>query len=61
MSLSELAGRVGLGRMALSNIESAHRKIALSEACDLAEALGVPLLDMLSPAPLVITERIRLD
>lgn len=61
MSLNELAGRVGLGRMALSNIESSHRKVSLAEACDLACALGVPLIDMLSPAPLVVTEQVRLD
>lgn len=60
-SHGDLAERVGLNRMAVANIETHRRRVTLSEAIDLAAELGVPLGDMLSPAPLVLVQEVRLD
>lgn len=61
LSHQELADRVELNRMAISKIEAGTRRVVLAEALALADALGVPLADMLSPNPLVLVEQVRLD
>ncbi len=54
MSQEDLAGQVGIGRSALSEVENGRRCISLDEAVAIAAVLDVPLLDMLSPNPLFI-------
>jgi len=57
---STLGELVDMNRMTISNIEAGRRRITLSEALALADALDVPLADMVAAAPLVVTEQVRL-
>lgn len=45
-SISELARRSGVARLAVSRIEAGQRAVTLGEALDLAHTLGVPLDDL---------------
>ena len=59
MTQADLADRTGVSRMAVSKIETGERRIALAEAVAIAEALEVPLLDMLGSGPLILTTQTR--
>lgn len=48
MSQEDLAAKVGVGRAAINAIEKGSRRVRLDEACDIADALGVPLADLIS-------------
>lgn len=55
MSQEQLGELVGMGRTAIVAVEAGGRRIRLGEACNLADALGVPLGDMIADKPLTIT------
>jgi transcriptional regulator with XRE-family HTH domain len=46
---SELAGRVGLSRASIANIECGRQNVQLHHAYDIAAALGVQVADLLPP------------
>lgn len=48
MSQDDLAHAIGVGRSAVQAVEAGGRRIRLGEACDIAEALGVSLGDLIS-------------
>lgn len=55
----DLGQRTGLGRMAVSRIEAGTRRVNLGDASAIAEALGVPLVDMLGTGPLIVKTETR--
>lgn len=61
MSQQQLADHVGITRSAVSEIETSRRFVRIGEAHLIAEALGVPLADMLSPEPLGLTLTVPID
>lgn len=48
-SAQKLADRSGVTRIAISRIEVGRRRVTLDEAVALADALGLPLADMIRP------------
>lgn len=61
-SQQELADRAGIPhRSALSQMENGRRGIPLAEAVALAEALTIPLHDMIAPGRLLIRQAGPLD
>lgn len=54
LSQEELGARVSMGRSAIQAVEAGARRIRLGEACDLAEAIQVPLGDLIGTAPITI-------
>lgn len=59
LSLEELAQRSGVSRAALSKIERGERDTSLSNAVRIATALGVPLAQLLEPAPTDLVQVVR--
>ncbi len=44
-----LAERAGCSRSSLANVEAARQNLSLRRLCDLAEALGIAVEDLLAP------------
>src|SRR5687768_12078556 len=65
LSLEEVAGRAGLTASAVSRLESGARRLALEHLPRLAEALGVPVDELLAtqppPDPRVHTKPFKLN
>lgn len=54
LSQGELGALVGMGRSAIQAVEGGGRRIRLGEACDLADALGVTLNELIGDQPITI-------
>lgn len=57
LSQADLGQKVGLNKVAVLRIETGERHIRLDEAIRIANALSVPLYQMLRPEPLEFGER----
>lgn len=61
LSQADLANRVGLGRVTVSQIETGARRLYADELDLLCEALEVSLDDLLHRAPATVRHRLGLD
>jgi len=62
LTQADLAGRVGLQRSMISKIEAGEREVDALELYQLADALGVPLVHLISrPAPSMVSRREALE
>jgi ribosome-binding protein aMBF1 (putative translation factor) len=53
-SAQDVSRRSGLSRVAISKIENGDRGVSLGDAVVLAEALGIPLADMVQPGEFTV-------
>lgn len=59
MTQDELARRVGMTRTSITNIESGRQKVQLHTLYDVADALNVPIKDLLPPPKVATMEAIE--
>ena len=61
LSQAELADKIGLGRVTVSQIETGTRRLYADELDLVCEALQVPLDDLLHRAPAIVRRRLGLS
>jgi transcriptional regulator with XRE-family HTH domain len=61
MSQQDLADSSGLGRQAISKIETGRQSVGLDDAMAICAALDVSLLDMVSLEPMSLIIRVPID
>lgn len=61
LTQQQVADAAGVSRQAVALAEVGQKRIRLSDAVDISDALDVPLLDMLSPEPMRLHVSVPID